>query len=995
MTEPVSFVTSADVIPTRTRPARPRGELGNVEGDLRPVTVLFADIRGFTRLSEVLPPEKLVAAINGCFDVLDTAISHYGGEIDKFLGDAVMATFGAPVAHDDDPRRAVLAALEMQTALSRYNASLRKQIGCELEMRVGINTGMVLAGPIGSLRKRTFTVMGDAVNVAARLEHAAPVGSILIGEATRAALGDTFRLRQRRSVRIRGKDAPVRSYVVLGRTTASRTRHVERFLGRDAEIETLLAHVPPSKTKQRFVVDIDGSMGVGKSAFAEALRHTRTMRNRTWLNVGCPPYGQDLPYTTVAGLLRGLLQRLSAVGTPEDILAQSIDAEGLDIGLAAAVVRDLLAASAPSTDDRVANLPAQLRKGLLARATKAFLRAASLMRPIVVAVDDCHWLDAASAAILQEAIADLSTCPITWLVIHRPTWALPTDWPVEATLRLQPLDLDTSTRLATLLLGEGASNAEISFVVERAEGNPLYLVELCSAVGEAGIPTETRGRSDSEDAAAQPRHLTDQLRSLILSRVDALDERARRAAHVAAVLGHAFPATLIRRVLGPGDWGAVLARLEEHAVLQRESRVRGDGRGTTWIWHFRHPLVQETVYASLLSGTRTTLHRSAGDALEHMTDEAVADRIALLALHFGRSDDRVRAVRYLCAAGDRARLLNLNREAIHYYEDALGRLGNSGSDRAERAQVLGSLGGALDVLAEDEAALDSLRAAAELAQAGEARANLWRQIADIHRRRGTYAAAQDMLQQAEATLAEGPADPIQLARVRVARAMLAIERSAFAEARVLAREATNLLAHESSTTLDRAAAFRAAGIAAARQNDLPAARDAFVRALDSATKGQDAVLSATISLNLGTVLHLQGEREDALKLYHQALEFHERVGAKRGVALAANNLGDLYWSSGSHDADNEQALRYWQRSLRLYEEIGDQRGLATVLRNLGEMELGRDGCDAAEPYLRRAATLALELDDTELATAVKRMLTRVWAARETTGQLRRPSRPDR
>src|SRR5215216_143193 len=181
------------------------------EGDLRPVTVLFADVRGFTRLAEVLPPEKLVAAINGCFEVLDEAIDHYGGEVDKFLGDAVMATFGAPVAHDDDPRRAVLAALEMQSALSRFNAQLRKQIGCELEMRIGINTGVVLAGPIGSRRKRAYTVMGDAVNVAARLEHAAPVGGILIGEATRAHLGNSFRLRPRRSDRIRGKEVPVRS----------------------------------------------------------------------------------------------------------------------------------------------------------------------------------------------------------------------------------------------------------------------------------------------------------------------------------------------------------------------------------------------------------------------------------------------------------------------------------------------------------------------------------------------------------------------------------------------------------------------------------------------------------------------------------------------------------------------------------------------------------------------------------------------------------------
>src|SRR5689334_8762274 len=276
-----------------------------VEGDLRPVTILFADVRGFTRLSEVLPPEQLVAAINGCFEVLDGALAHYGGEVDKFIGDAVMATFGAPVAHEDDPRRAVLAALDMQAALRRYNVQLRKQIGCELEMRIGVNTGVVLAGPIGSQRKRAYTVMGDAVNVASRLEHAAPVGSVVIGESTRAHLADAFRLRTRRSVRIRGKDTPVKSYVVLGQSTRLRRRASgEHVLGRTAEHKQVRAALDVLRAGRRAVVKIEGAMGVGKSSLVHAIRNTSGERG--WLNVACPPYGQDLPYTTLAGLLRGL-----------------------------------------------------------------------------------------------------------------------------------------------------------------------------------------------------------------------------------------------------------------------------------------------------------------------------------------------------------------------------------------------------------------------------------------------------------------------------------------------------------------------------------------------------------------------------------------------------------------------------------------------------------------------------------------------------------------
>jgi len=210
--------------------------------------------------------------------------------------------------------------------------------------------------------------------------------------------------------------------------------------------------------------------------------------------------------------------------------------------------------------------------------------------------------------------------------------------------------------------------------------------------------------------------------------------------------------------------------------------------------------------------------------------------------------------------------------------------------------------------------------------------------------------------------------------------MLAVCRGAYAEARLLGAEAIAFLLRVEDAPLDRAAAYRAVGIAAAREEDLPVAGEAFMCALDAARAAQDALLSATISLNLGTVLHLQGHTGEALERYHQALEFYERIGAKRGIALASNNLGDLHWRGG--DSNWDQASAHWQRAQRLYEEIGDQRGLALALLNLGEAQVRLGLFDTAEPQLRQARKLANELEDAEIRDFADSALARLWGARQ-------------
>lgn len=899
------------------------------EGSLRPVTVLFADIRGFTRLSQALPAEAVLAAVNDCFEALDRTISRYGGAVDKFLGDGVMAVFGARAAHEDDPRRAVLAALEMQAVLGQVNRRLRAEIGTELEMRIGINTGVVVTGPVGSSRNRSFSVIGDAVNVASRLERAAPVGSIVIGESTRAHLGRSFRLRPRRSVRIRGRDGTLRSYVVLGQVSAARrpegSAHV---VGRAAELARLSQALRAVRGGQGAVTYIRGGVGVGKSRLIQAARRSHVGRGVFWIEITCPAYGDNLPYAALATLIQRALAQLShaepGFGLAEALAADDRGGGGLDADLVAGVVNGLLLHPRRVEGDATQGLPPQLRKGFLARATKALLRACARYCPTAVVLDDCQWLDTASEAIVAEAMTDLHDGPIGWILASRDDWTPPRAWAEFSRIDLRPLDDTAALRLARELLAGSDSEGRAAFVVERAEGNPLYIVEMCRQLVDTG---EATLETDVSDRASASGYLSDRLRSLVLSRADALDGQARHLLEVAAVLGPSFPEVLLREVLGPGEWTTVMGRLNDRGFLVRSAGGRPDGgRSPFWWWRFSQPLLQETLYQSKLAVTRRRLHRTAGLALEQLPDEAVTDRLALLALHFARGDDRERAVRYLHAAGDRARGLYLNREAVDYYDEALARLGAEGPERGERARILAARGDALAVMGRDDEAIESFTAALELEQDPEQRAAVLWQMATIQLRHYQLARARGLLDEAEESLRDR-VPGLVLGRVWVAEAMLATGSGQSARARSLGEQALALLEGIGAPPEELAKAFGALGTASAATGDLPGATAALRDALRAARAGRDALGAAQVAASLAGVLRRQGSLEEAVALYRESLEFGERVGARYSAAMASQDLGDVLWEQGETD----EAVAAWDLALQRLSELGNWRAAVELL----------------------------------------------------------------
>ena len=411
------------------------GELNRyVQGDLRVVTVLFLDIHGYTALSETMTPDQVTLVMNQCFERLTNIAAYHGGHVDKYVGDAMMVLFGAPVAHEDDAERAVRAALGMQDELRQFSARLEQRTGKQLAMRVGVNTGEVLAGRVGAGQFGQFTVMGDAVNLASRLEHAARVGHVLVGEATYRLTRHAFHYAPLAPMEIKGKRVPVQTYEVVGLDEDATDNPFETdFLGHEAERAALRELLADASAGLRVVV-IGGEPGVGKSRLlAEAQREH--LAGTHWAGARSLEYESHVPYAVLRRLAQELVRR--AGPTADAALADP----------AWDVLRRFLAAR-PG---------AAVEAEPLAGAMSAVVERLASERLGVFALDEIQWADAESLALLDAALAAVGpAAPVALMATARPGWQRA--WPVpvrEIALRRLSRE-DTERLLAALLDGAPA-----------------------------------------------------------------------------------------------------------------------------------------------------------------------------------------------------------------------------------------------------------------------------------------------------------------------------------------------------------------------------------------------------------------------------------------------------------------------------------------------------------------------------------------------------------
>ncbi len=726
-----------------------------MEGERKSVTVMFADVSGFTAMSERLDPEDVHAIMDRAFEVILGAVHRYEGTINQFLGDGVMALFGAPIAHEDHVHGALSAALAIQEGLVPLQEDVRRTHGVEFKIRMGINTGLVVVGAIGRDLRMDYTAVGDTTNLAARLLGLAKPGQIVVSQRTQHLRDGFFVFEDLGEFQVKGKTDPVRVYALVreiqGRTRleVSKERGLTALVGRDAEIQRLRQIYQRAAGGDGAIVLLAGDPGVGKSRLLYEFLRRLDGAGAIELETTCASYGRAMAYRPIVEALRRYLDLPDGVPGEEvrSRVAEQLRFLRFEGDEPAILLAHFLGVSAPPEFLSRLSGP-QLKERTLGAICDVFLRM-SEAGPVILIVENMHWVDTASEEFLAHLARGLPGHSILLVLTTRPGYAPP--WlasPLAETITVEGLGAaDVRGMVRTLLVAEEVSEQLFKILAEKSEGNPLYVEEILRQLLEtSGIVVEKGEAQLSRPDVTVPETIHD----IIAARVDRLSDPLKQTLQGAAVVGRRFGISLVSRILEV-DPELVAGNLRELHALDF---VFPSAHEPELMYSFKHALTQDVVYAGVLERRRRRYHAAAGLGLEELYAGRIDDVVELIGYHFARGQMWDKAATYLRQAAVKAQRRSAHREAVTTFEEALEalrRLPETPETREQGIDVRLELRGALYPLGEFERMLTYLREAETIAGAisDERRLGLVSiHIAEYFRQTGRFAEARTLAEKA-------------------------------------------------------------------------------------------------------------------------------------------------------------------------------------------------------------------------------------------------------
>ena len=932
----------------------------SMQGERRVVTALLCDVKGSTAAAEQLDPEDWTEIINGGFEHMIRPVYRYEGTIARLMGDAIVAFFGAPIAHEDDPERAVLAGLDIVAGIAHYREQIRQQWGIDFNVRVGINTGLVVVGEVGSDLHMEYTALGDAINVAARMEQSATPGSVQIAYDTYRLIRPLFEFEDLGDIEVKGKSEPIPAYRVLRkRADADRTRGIEgleaELIGRSEEMARLEAAIGNLRHGVGGIITLMGAAGLGKSRMIQELK-TRLQQDLTirlldppdttpgargdaapieWIEIGCLSYESNHPYA----LLRHLFRRLNGVVATDgaDRFWEKVMplAERFPPAQRARALRAV--ATLFGLPDPSGQLPLEgehFKRELFA----VFSEVGQLHfdnRPTLLVLDDLHWADAGSIELLLYLLPTLETSPVMWLCAFRPDRDAPcyrlkqlADGELNhrhTGITVRPLSAPESDALVNRLL----STTELPLALrtriqERAGGNPFFIEEVVRSLIESGaLIAEVRPsngemsrywRAASDGAEIE---IPDNLQGLIYARIDRLPTETKEILQMAAVIGRSFYYRVLaeiggRYALPPLHVEEQIGRLVRLEMIQEVARV------PEVEYRFRNLLTQEIAYRTILNRQRRELHGRAGEAMEALFSEQVVEVSPRLAFHFGEAQQASKALHYYALAGDNAFRLFANVEAAIHYAHALECAESVQPANQQLIHLYRRRGRALELTLNH---VEAFALYQELEALGSARQDDELRLAGI---------------MAQATIYYTGMSDLENARLRSEEA-LALAR-ALGDQVAEARSLWNLLLCLSFRDPPRALQYGMDGLQIARalvsrtgvSSTEPV--DAEQSADEIGTQPQEAdarehrELLAFFLQDLVFPLIADGQLDTAFAYANEARESFEQVGNLAMAATSLSRVSMIHWHKGRLD----EAIATNDRAVEMDRSIGNEGGVASL-----------------------------------------------------------------
>ena len=900
-----------------------------MQGERKPVTVLFCDLVGSTALAERLGADGMHVLLSRFFELALAEVHRYEGTVNQFLGDGFMALFGAPIAHEDHARRAVLAALDIRRVVGERPLTLPSGEAVGLTLRMGLHTGFVVVGAIGDNLRMDYTAVGDTSHLAARLQQAAEPGAILLSDATARLVEGYAVLEGRGPMAIRGRSEPLVVHALTGRGARRSAldpgggRVLSRFVGRERELATLGDALAQVAAGHGQAVGVVGEPGAGKSRLVLELRGTLADRGVTLLEGRCLSYGGTIPYLPVLDLVRAAC----AIGdgdSPEQVAARvdaTLEALGLPARDRAGYLLHLL-----GLEDSEERLAAQSAEQIMARTfdtLRELTLAAGRQGPLVILVEDLHWIDRTSEAYLASLVERLSGAAILLLATYRPGYRPPwLDRSYATQIALRPLGPQDCLALVSGLLPEVAGADPIArLILDKAEGNPFFLEELARVVGD-----HRAGRGGLE--------VPDTVHGVLTARIDRLAEVPKRLVQTGSVLGREFSLRLLQAVEDerePRDLGPALAELARLEFLYERTEA-GEP-----VYVFKHALTQDVARATLVATRRQALHRRAADSLERLYPERVRELAPVLAYHYQEAEAWREAARHAGVAAELARRAYANQEALARFDQALAASERAGRPGAEGLALLEGRADLHALLGDFERARGDLEAGVTLAEAvgdPSARGRLLGALGALWGGHRDYARGLALTRESVAAL-DGGDDRRALAEARVRLGVMLLNLAQVRECRS-ELESARLLFEELGDELGQARTLDVLGISSLLAGHIERALEEATEAVRRLHALGDPLAESAALCTIGFAQGYQGDWTAGEPFIRRALDLALASGARAAEAFALVAVAQIVLHYGRYGL----ALREATAALDVARAIDHREWTALALSMLGRVRLG-------------------------------------------------------